>query len=108
MEQQKAKLMVLPELCITGYTCGICSAAGPASDSAKEQLLRIVRETSDVDALIFIGLPIEADGKLYKWQQHSAGKNPGYGSQKDTYRPTGILAKGAILQAVLRLPGGWR
>lgn len=65
MEQQKAKLMVLPELCITGYTCGDLFWQDLLLDSAKEQLLRIVRETSDVDALIFIGLPIEADGKLY-------------------------------------------
>ncbi|MCH1984310.1 NAD(+) synthase [Ruminococcus sp. OA3] len=65
MEHQKAKIMVLPELCITGYTCGDLFWQDRLLYSAKEQLLRIVRDTADVNALIFIGLPIEADGKLY-------------------------------------------
>ena len=84
--------MVLPELCITGYTCGDLFWQDLLLDSAKEQLLRIVRETSDVDALIFIGLPIEADGKLYNVAAaFSRGKILGMVPQKTHTVLPGIL-----------------
>ena len=65
MEQQKARIMVLPELCITGYTCGDLFWQELLLDQAKEQLIRIVRETADVNALVFVGLPVVAEGKLF-------------------------------------------
>ena len=65
MEKEGAKIMVFPELCITGYTCGDLFGQELLVRSAREQLMRIVRETSDVDALIFVGLPFEHCGKLY-------------------------------------------
>ena len=65
MEKEGAKIMVFPELCITGYTCGDLFGQELLVRSASEQLLRIVRETSDVDALVFVGLPFEHCGKLY-------------------------------------------
>ena len=65
MEKEGAKVMVFPELCITGYTCGDLFGQEILIRFAAEQLLRIVRETSDVDALIFVGLPFEHCGKLY-------------------------------------------
>lgn len=65
MEREGAKVMVFPELCITGYTCGDLFWQEVLIRSAKEQLIRIVKEVSDVDALIFVGLPYEHGGKLY-------------------------------------------
>lgn len=65
MQQRKAKIMVFPELCITGYTCEDLFWQSQLLESAKEQLLVIVEATKQVDALVFIGLPIEVDGKLY-------------------------------------------
>ncbi len=53
METQHAKLMVLPELCITGYTCQDLFLQRRLLDSAWESLLTIAEETADVDALIF-------------------------------------------------------
>lgn len=60
-----AKIMVFPELCLTGYTCGDLFFQEQLLASAKEQLLVLARETEDVDALIFVGLPYEHGGKLY-------------------------------------------
>ena len=55
METQHAKLMVLPELCITGYTCQDLFLQRRLLDSAWESLLTIAEETADVDALMFVG-----------------------------------------------------
>lgn len=60
-----AKLIVFPELCITGYTCGDLFLQELLLRRAKEELFRIIRETAQLDALIFAGLPWEKDGKLY-------------------------------------------
>ena len=65
METQHAKLMVLPELCITSYTCQDLFLQRRLLDSAWESLLTIAEETADVDALIFVGLPMRMNGKLY-------------------------------------------
>ena len=60
-----AKIIVFPELCITGYTCEDLFWQEVLLDGAKEALLTIVKESRQVDALIFVGLPWEKNGKLY-------------------------------------------
>ena len=65
METQHAKIMVFPELCITGYTCQDLFLQRRLLDSAWESLLYLAEETQDVDALIFVGLPMRMMGKLY-------------------------------------------
>ena len=65
MEAQHAKIMVFPELCITGYTCQDLFLQRRLLDSAWESLLALAEETQDVDALIFVGLPVRKNGKLY-------------------------------------------
>ena len=66
METQHAKLIGTAELCITGYTCqDLFPFREDLLDSAWESLLTIAEETADVDALIFVGLPMRMNGKLY-------------------------------------------
>ena len=65
MEQRKAKLMVFPELCITGYTCGDLFWQKALLEAAREEMLRIAAKTKQTDALIFVGLPFAYGGKLY-------------------------------------------
>lgn len=60
-----AKIIVFPELCITGYTCHDLFLQAALLRAAKEGLLSIVEASTDIDALVFVGLPIEKDGKLY-------------------------------------------
>ena len=74
MEKQGAKIMVFPELCITAYTCGDLFWQETLLEEAKSQLLRIAEETEEIDALIFVGLPLEYNGKLYNV---AAGLNHG-------------------------------
>ncbi|MDO5337267.1 MAG: NAD(+) synthase [Eubacteriales bacterium] len=65
MAQKKAKIMVFPELCITAYTCQDLFWQPTLLKAARDELLRIARESAQVDALIFVGLPIESQGKLF-------------------------------------------
>ncbi len=65
MAEKRAKIMVLPELCLTGYECRDLFWQQKLIDSAKEELLALAEDTKGVDALIFVGLPFEAKGKLY-------------------------------------------
>ena len=60
-----AKIVVFPELCITGYTCGDLFLQNLLLEEAKEALLRITAQTAKMDAVILVGLPIEKDGRLY-------------------------------------------
>lgn len=65
MAEEGAKVIVMPELCITAYTCGDLFWQELLLEEAKAQLLRIADETANLDALIFVGLPVEYKGKLY-------------------------------------------
>lgn len=62
---ERAKILVFPELCITGYTCGDLFTQDVLLKEAKTALLKIAKFTSDKDILIFAGLPLCVDGKLY-------------------------------------------
>ena len=62
---EKAKIVVFPELCITGYTCADLFWQDRLLEEARRQLFRIVEHTRGTDALTFVGLPWEKDGKLY-------------------------------------------
>lgn len=60
-----AKVLVFPELVITGYTCGDLFFQDALLKSAEEGLRKIVEYTKGKDALIFVGLPFVHAGKLY-------------------------------------------
>lgn len=65
MDKNGAKIMVFPELCLTGYTCGDLFLQEHLLEAAREQLLVLAKQTKRVDALIFVGLPFEVGAKLY-------------------------------------------
>ncbi len=60
-----AKIIVFPELCLTGYTCGDLFLQTPLLLKAREQLFAILKATEDLDLLGFLGLPWQQGGKLY-------------------------------------------
>ena len=63
--QAGAKVVVFPELCITGYTCGDLFWQDTLLEAAKKELLLIAKESENYDAIFFVGLPLEVGGKLY-------------------------------------------
>ena len=60
-----AKLIVFPELALTGFSCGDLFLQPRLLQEAGRQLIRICESCADADALIAIGLPVEVRGKLY-------------------------------------------
>ena len=60
-----AKVVVLPELCITGYTCEDLFWQDALLDAAERGLVSIAARTADVDALLLLGLPVRVASKLY-------------------------------------------
>lgn len=62
---EDVSIIVFPELCITGYTCGDLFLQKVLLDGAKKALVKIAKETADCEVLAFVGLPLEVDGKLY-------------------------------------------
>ena len=62
---RQVKVIVFPELCLTGYTCSDLFLQDPLLDSAKEELAVLADHTKDWDILIFVGLPWESNGQLY-------------------------------------------
>ena len=64
-EQEGAKIIVLPELCITGYTCSDLFLQEKMLREARQALLEIAAFTFALDCIVFVGLPLEYNGKLY-------------------------------------------
>lgn len=60
-----AKILVFPELCITGYSCGDLFLQDLLLDKAMEGLIKIAATTKEMDAIVFVGLPVRYRGKLY-------------------------------------------
>lgn len=64
MAAAHAKVMVLPELCITGYTCSDLFWQTKLLDEAEAALSAIAEGSRQVDALIAVGMPLRVAGKL--------------------------------------------
>lgn len=62
---KKAKIIVFPELCLTGYTCNDLFFQGKLLEGALQGLKQIKKETQGNDAVVFVGLPLEWEGNLY-------------------------------------------
>ena len=60
-----AKIIVFPELCITGYTCSDLFLQDILLNSAKKALVEIAEHTKNLDTLVFVGVPIAVGGELY-------------------------------------------
>ncbi|MFI3163211.1 MAG: NAD(+) synthase [Bacillota bacterium] len=62
---QGAKLVVLPELCITAYTCGDLFLQNKMLEEAKKSLTDIALATKNLETIICVGLPIAIGANLY-------------------------------------------
>ena len=64
-EKSGAKIIVFPELCLTGYTCGDLYAQDLLIREAEKAILKIAQMTEGSGTLIVVGLPVSFEGKLY-------------------------------------------
>ncbi len=60
-----ASLAIFPELSVTAYTCGDLFLHEKLLSTALESVKSIAKETSDLDILFAVGLPIRYNCKLY-------------------------------------------
>ncbi len=62
---QGVKVLALPELCITGYTCGDLFLQDTLLQGAEDALGRVLDETRALDLLTALGMPVRYNNKLY-------------------------------------------
>ena len=60
-----AKIIVFPELAVTGYTCNDLFLQDALLAGAHQALRRIAEASAGSDAIVFVGCPLEHRGKLY-------------------------------------------
>ncbi len=64
-EEKRVKVLVLPELCVTGYTAADLFLQDTLLAGALSGLAAIKRASEELDLLTFVGLPIADCGRLY-------------------------------------------
>ena len=66
-DKQGVKVLCLPELCLTGYTCGDLFLQDTLLQGAEEGLQTILEATKNLDMVTALGLPVwdKWDNKLY-------------------------------------------
>ncbi len=63
--KEGAKVIVFPELCITGYTCSDLFLQDVLLEEARKGIVEIAKATESINALVFVGAPLTVDGELY-------------------------------------------
>ena len=58
------KLLVFPELCLTGATCGDLFFSDVLLDAAKRSLVEFLEKTEDSDTISIIGFPLVVNDKI--------------------------------------------
>lgn len=64
-KEKKVQLIVFPELCVTGYTCGDLFLQKSLLKGAVDGLKKICNALRDSEILAAVGLPVRKDGALY-------------------------------------------
>jgi NAD+ synthase (glutamine-hydrolysing) len=59
------ELLVFPELCVTGYTCGELFLSDVLRNSVDDALNKICKASTGKEILIFVGSPVWYNGKIY-------------------------------------------
>lgn len=64
-ESKKARVILFPELCITGYTCGDLFNQKALITGAENALEIILNKTKSLNILVAVGMPVKADNQLF-------------------------------------------
>ncbi|MCM1491474.1 MAG: NAD(+) synthase [Muribaculum sp.] len=65
LAQKGARLIVFPELSLTGYTCGDLFNQSILLDSAWQQLSFLCQVSAECNSTIVVGIPVRYRGRLY-------------------------------------------
>ena len=63
--EQGVSLLVLPELCLTGYTCSDLFLQESLLDGVEKALVALTESTRDRNIVVLAGLPLTVNGVLY-------------------------------------------
>lgn len=63
--EDEVKVLVFPELCLTGSTLGDLYYSKTLLDSAKKALIEVAKYTANKNILVFVGLPIFVQSLIY-------------------------------------------
>ena len=63
-EGKGVQVIIFPELCITGYTCGDLFAQQFLLDEAEMGLIQILNNTRQLDIISIVGMPVPVNGAL--------------------------------------------
>ena len=63
--EKQVSVLVFPELCITGYTCGDLFLQDVLLKAAQDSLRHIVSHSAGKNMLVFVGMPYMHKGKLF-------------------------------------------
>ena len=64
-EEQSVEVMVLPELCITGYSCQDLFKEQLLLDHAEDGIVKLLDYTRKLNVIVIVGLPVVVNGLLY-------------------------------------------
>jgi len=64
-EGQNVEVLVLPELCVTGYTCQDLFRNQLLIDKAEEGIIQLLDCTRKLDVIVIVGAPVTVNGLLY-------------------------------------------
>ena len=62
---QGVEVVVFPELCLTGYTCGDLFREKSLLTGAEQALTWLLEQTAGLPLLLFVGVPVAVDADLY-------------------------------------------
>ncbi len=63
--KQQIQIVVFPELCITGYTCGDLFEQDLLLEQAEDSLNKILETTKNMDIICILGMPVKAENQLF-------------------------------------------
>ena len=64
-EERGVEIMVLPELCITGYSCQDLFKEQLLLDHAEDGIVKLLDYTRKLNVIVIVGLPVIVNGLLY-------------------------------------------
>ena len=64
-EGNGVRLLCLPELCLTGYTCSDLFLQQTLYEGAEKALVQILEASRGLNMVVLVGLPVQVGGKLY-------------------------------------------
>lgn len=62
---ENVKVLVFPELCVTGYTCGDLFYQRHLLESSEKAVAQFLNKTKEIDMINIVGTPISHDNQLF-------------------------------------------